>query len=46
MINDFHTDRVQKLIEGAGGTLVCGGGVNKSVRHIEPTIILQPDLNS
>lgn len=46
MINDFHTDRVQKLIEGAGGTLVCGGGVNKAVRHIEPTIILQPDLNS
>lgn len=46
MINDFHFDRVEKLIKGAGGTLVCGGKVNKEVRHIEPTIILQPDLNS
>ena len=46
MINDFHTNRVKGLIDGAGGTLVCGGKVNKEVRHIEPTIILQPDLNS
>ena len=46
MINDFHCDRVTKLIEGAGGTLICGGKTNKDVRHIEPTIILQPDLNS
>lgn len=46
MINDFHTDRVAKLIDGAGGTLICGGKVNKKVRHIEPTIILEPDLNS
>ena len=46
MINDFHTDRVKNLIDGAGGTLVCGGKVNKEVRHIEPTVILQPDLNS
>lgn len=46
MINEFHTNRVKGLIEGAGGKLVCGGKVNKEVRHIEPTIILQPDLNS
>ena len=46
MINDFHTDRVDKLIKGAGGKIICGGKVNKEVRHIEPTIILQPDLNS
>lgn len=46
MINDFHCNRVSKLIDSAGGTLVCGGKVNKEVRHIEPTIILQPDLNS
>ena len=46
MINDFHTNRVKKLIDGAGGTLICGGKVNKEVRHIEPTVILQPDLNS
>ena len=46
MINDFHTNRVKNLIDGAGGTLVCGGKVVREARHIEPTIILQPDLNS
>ena len=46
MINDFHTERVEKLIKGAGGTLVCGGDVNKKIKHIEPTVILQPDLDS
>jgi len=40
MINDFHCNRVKKLIDGAGGTRVCGGNMNKEVRHIEPTIIL------
>lgn len=40
MINDFHTERVEKLIKGAGGTLVCGGDVNKKIKHIEPTVIL------
>jgi len=46
MINDFHCNRVAKLIETAGGTIICGGKVNREVRHIEPTIILEPDLDS
>lgn len=46
MINDFHYERVCKLIDGAGGTKICGGIRNKEVRHIEPTVILQPDLDS
>ena len=46
MISEFHTERVGKLIDGAGGTIVCGGKINKALKHIEPTIILQPDLNS
>ena len=27
MINDFHTERMEKLIDTAGGKLVCGGKV-------------------
>lgn len=46
MITDFHVDRVKKLIDTAGGKIVCGGNVNKEVKHIEPTIILQPSLDS
>jgi len=46
MINEFHTERVGKLIETAGGMIVCGGKVNKSAKHIEPTVILQPSLDS
>ena len=46
MINTFHTERVQNLIKGAGGTLVCGGTTNLEAKHIEPTLILEPDLNS
>lgn len=46
MINDFHTERVKKLIDTAGGKIVCGGNMNKEARHIEPTVILQPNLDS
>lgn len=46
MINDFHTDRVAELLRTAGGTVICGGKVNRETKHIEPTIILKPDLDS
>lgn len=46
MINDFHCKRVKGLLETAGGTVICGGKVNLEARHIEPTVILQPSLDS
>jgi len=46
MVNDFHTNRVAQLLETAGGTVICGGKVNREAKYIEPTIILQPDLES
>lgn len=46
MINDFHTNRVAELLEGAGGKIICGGKVNREAKYIEPTIILKPDLES
>lgn len=46
MINDFHCKRVKGLLETAGGTVICGGKVNLEARHIEPTVILEPSLDS
>jgi len=46
MINEFHTKRVEELIQGAGGKIVAGGKVTKDIKYIEPTIILEPDLDS
>jgi len=42
MINDFHLQRVMGLIDTSGGKIVLGGKANASVKHIEPTIILNP----
>ena len=46
MINDFHCNRVAELLETAGGKVICGGKVNREAKHIEPTIILKPSLES
>lgn len=46
MINKFHTERVKNLIEGAGGTIVAGGKVDLEAKYVEPTLILNPDLDS
>ena len=42
MINDFHTERMERIISTAGGKLICGGKVNKEIRYCEPTLILEP----
>ena len=46
MINDFHLKRVIKLIDTSGGKIVLGGKANSTVKHIEPTIILNPSKDS
>ena len=47
MVNDFHYDRMVRCIQTAGGQTVLGGKVfDKETRHIEPTIIIGPNLNS
>jgi aldehyde dehydrogenase (NAD+) len=46
MINDFHLKRVIKLIETSGGKIVLGGKANSTVKHIEPTIILNPSRDA
>eukprot|EP00930_Biecheleria_cincta_P058220 TRINITY_DN44076_c0_g1_i1.p1 TRINITY_DN44076_c0_g1~~TRINITY_DN44076_c0_g1_i1.p1 ORF type:complete len:517 (+),score=92.42 TRINITY_DN44076_c0_g1_i1:109-1551(+) len=48
IINERHVDRLSKLIETSGGTVVCGGaqGVDKSARYVPPTIIKQPKIDA
>lgn len=46
IINDFHLQRILKLIENSGGKIVHGGKSNASVKHIQPTIILNPSKDS
>lgn len=46
MINEFHTKRMQKIIETAGGETLLGGKVNLEARHCEPTIIFEPNLDA
>jgi aldehyde dehydrogenase (NAD+) len=46
MVNEFHLKRVMKLIETAGGKIMLGGKANLSTKHIEPTIIFNPNRDS
>jgi len=44
MINDKNYNRLKELINGH--EIVFGGNFEDSTRYIEPTIVLNPDLNS
>lgn len=46
VVNDRHVQRLQGLLEGHGGTVVCGGEVNAETRKLAPTIIVDPDPES
>lgn len=45
VITDWHCDRIQKLIKSTKGEVVCGGRVDREAKYVEPTIILNPELN-
>jgi len=34
IINDFHLQRLTKLIDTSGGEMLYGGRVNSAIRHI------------
>ena len=46
MINEFHTERMERIIETAGGKVVCGGKVKKDIKYCEPTLIIDPKKDS
>lgn len=46
IVTDWHCDRLKKIIETSGGEVICGGGVNREIKYVEPTIIINPKLTS
>ena len=46
IVNDRHVDRIEKLLDSHGGTVVCGGSVNLDTRKLAPTVIIDPDPDS
>jgi len=46
MITDWHCDRVKKLIDTSKGTILTGGKVDRGLKYVEPTIIVNPALDS
>jgi aldehyde dehydrogenase (NAD+) len=46
IVNERHAERLRSLLDGAGGTVVCGGRVDVAERVVEPTVVLDPDLET
>lgn len=46
VVNDRHVARLEGLLDGHGGTVVCGGQLNAQTRKLAPTIIVDPDPDS
>ena len=46
MVNELHTSRVIDCLTDHGGEIVTGGKYDLQQKWIEPTIILNPNLNS
>jgi aldehyde dehydrogenase (NAD+) len=46
IVNQHHVQRIEKLLEGHGGTVVCGGRVDATTRRFAPTVIVDPDPDS
>ena len=46
IINDFHVKRLTRLMQTAGGNIVHGGKIRTDIKYIEPTIIVEPKMDS
>lgn len=46
MINEFHTRRMDSMIKSHGGTIYYGGKVDVAKKYVQPTIIVEPKLDS
>ena len=46
IVNERHTERLQRLLVNHGGTVACGGSLNTTTRKLEPTVIVDPDPQS
>jgi aldehyde dehydrogenase (NAD+) len=46
VITDWHCDRIKKLIDTSGGEIICGGRVDRDIKYVEPTVIVDPKPTS
>ena len=46
IVSEHHAGRLAGLLDGHGGTIAFGGTVDVESRHVEPTVIVDPDLDS
>ena len=43
IVSERHIERLGRLLADHGGTLATGGGVDVEARHVDPTIVVDPD---
>ena len=46
IVTERHAGRLEGLLADHGGTVAFGGGVDVDAKHVEPTIIVDPDPDS
>ncbi|MEM7323581.1 MAG: aldehyde dehydrogenase family protein [Actinomycetota bacterium] len=46
IVTERHTARIDGLLAEHGGTVAFGGEVDIQARHVEPTVIVDPDTDS
>lgn len=46
IVNERHTQRLERLLVDHGGTLACGGRLDQTTRKLPPTVIVDPDPQS
>jgi aldehyde dehydrogenase (NAD+) len=46
IVNERHTQRLERLLVDHGGTVACGGRLDQTTRKLEPTVIVDPDPQS
>eukprot|EP00434_Breviolum_minutum_P000529 symbB.v1.2.000456.t1/scaffold11.1/size528188/5 len=48
IVNEKHVDRLENLIQTAGGTIICGGaeGIERKERFVPPTVIHNPKMDA
>ena len=43
IVSERHTRRLEGLLTDHGGTVAVGGGVDVESRHVDPTVVVDPD---
>ena len=46
LITDWHCDRIQKMIQNSGGEIVAGGRVDRDIKYVEATVVVDPKPTS